>query len=83
MNAFRECRRRADRLDPNGRVVATLRAGNRAVTANLNHPLVVADNRAEPDNRAPVVRDMSPRDNLIGQPLSCNRAAAGTHSHGL
>ena len=57
--------RRADRLDPYGPVVATLRAGNRAVTAKLNHPLVVADNRAEPDNRAPVVRDMSPREGEV------------------
>ncbi|HWI81596.1 hypothetical protein [Ramlibacter sp.] len=55
--------RRADRLDPNGPVVATLRAGNRAVTANLNHPLVVADNRRqEADNRAPVLRDLTPRE---------------------
>lgn len=57
--------RRADRLDPDGRVVATLRAGNRAITANLNHPLVVADNRAEPDNRPPVVRDLSPREGEV------------------
>lgn len=58
--------RRADRLDPNGAVVATLRAGNRAVTAKLNHPLVVADNRdREPDNRAPVVRDLSPREGEV------------------
>ncbi len=57
--------RRADRLDPDGPVVATLRAGNRAVTARLNHPLVVADNRAEPDHRAPVVRDLSPREGEV------------------
>lgn len=56
--------RRADRLDPNGPVVATLRAGNRAVTANLNHPLVVAD-RGEPDQRAPVVRDLTPREGEV------------------
>lgn len=57
--------RRADRIDPDGPVVATLRAGNRAVTANLNHPLVVADNRGGPDNRPPVVRDLSPRDGEV------------------
>ena len=32
--------RRADNLNPRGRVVATLRAGDRTVTANLDHPLV-------------------------------------------
>lgn len=57
--------RRADRLDPDGPVVATLRAGNRAITTRLNHPLVVADNRAEPDNRPPVVRDLSPREGEV------------------
>jgi len=56
--------RRADRLDPNGPVVATLRAGNRAVTANLNHPLVLAD-RGDADTRAPVVRDLTPREGEV------------------
>jgi len=50
--------RRADRIDPNGPVVATLRAGDRAVRANLNHPLVVAS----ADTRAPAIRDLSPRE---------------------
>ena len=63
--------RRADRLDPDGPVVATLRAGNRAVTARLSHPLVAADNRGdrdirgERDNRAPVLRDLSPREGEV------------------
>ncbi len=34
--------RRADNLNPRGPVVATLRAGDRAVTANLQQPLVAA-----------------------------------------
>jgi hypothetical protein len=53
--------RRADNIDPTGPVVATLRAGERWVRANLNHPLVVADNRAV-DNRPPAIRDLSPRE---------------------
>ncbi len=57
--------RRADRIDPDGRVVATLRAGNRAVTANLSHPLVVADNRGDNDHRAPVMRELSPREGEV------------------
>lgn len=51
--------RRSDRLNPNGPVVATLRAGDRFVTANLNHPLVA------PDNRPPVVADLSPREGEV------------------
>lgn len=33
--------RRADNLHPRGRVVATLRSGDRSVTTNLDHPLVL------------------------------------------
>jgi hypothetical protein len=51
--------RRADRLNPNGPVVATLRAGNRFVTANLDHPLVAGD------NRPPVIADLSPREGEV------------------
>jgi hypothetical protein len=53
--------RRADRLDPNGPVVATLRAGDRVVTANLNRPLVAAD------NRPPAIRDLTPREGEVIQ----------------
>ena len=48
--------RRADNLDLSKPVVATLRAGERFVTANLAQPLVARD------NRPPVVVNMIPRE---------------------
>jgi hypothetical protein len=53
--------RRADRIDPRGPVVATLRAGDRVVTANLDRPLVAAD------NRPPAIRELSPREGEVIQ----------------
>jgi hypothetical protein len=68
--------RRSDNLNPNRPLVATLRSGDRIVTANLN--IVVArpgadnrpgpdnrpgaDNRNGPDNRPPHLVNMTPRD---------------------
>ena len=55
--------RRSDDLDPNRPVVATLRAGDRAVTANLNMPVgrLGADNRPpNVDNRAPDLVQLVP-----------------------
>ncbi|MBI2769938.1 MAG: hypothetical protein HYX47_09965 [Burkholderiales bacterium] len=46
--------RRTDNLTPTGPVVATLRAGPRVVTANLNGPLIT-------DGTAPVIGNLSPR----------------------
>jgi hypothetical protein len=51
--------RRADRLDPRGTVVASLRAGPNVVTANLDRPLVTAD------TRPPAVRDLTPREGEV------------------
>jgi hypothetical protein len=48
--------RRRDTLDPNGRVVATLRMGDRAVAMNLAQPLVAAD------NRPPAITRLTPRE---------------------
>ncbi len=51
--------RRSDKINPNGTVTATLRAGDRFVTANLDHPLVAAD------TRPPMVADLSPREGEV------------------
>jgi hypothetical protein len=48
--------RRADKLDLAGPVVASLKAGNRVVTANLAQPLGGAD------TRPPVIGNLSPRE---------------------
>jgi len=48
--------RRADNLNVSGPVVATLRMGDRVVTANLSQPLVVTD------TRPPVIANLSPRE---------------------
>jgi hypothetical protein len=53
--------RRADRIDPRGAVVATLRAGDRVVTANLDRPLVTAD------SRPPAIRALTPREGEVVQ----------------
>lgn len=53
--------RRADRLDPRAPVVATLRAGDRAVTANLDRPLIAAD------DRPPAIRALTPREGEVVQ----------------
>lgn len=50
--------RRADNLSPSRPIVATLRVGERVVTANLAVPLV----QPQVDNRPPQVVNMSPRE---------------------
>ncbi len=48
--------RRSDNLNPTAPVVATLRRGDRAVTANLSGPLVTGD------NRPPTISHLTPRE---------------------
>lgn len=50
--------RRADNLNPSRPIVATLRVGERVVTANLGVPLV----QPQADNRPPQVVNISPRE---------------------
>ncbi|HSV35929.1 MAG TPA: hypothetical protein VLI46_10250 [Ramlibacter sp.] len=58
--------RRSDNLNPSGPVVATLRLGDRVVTANLATPLGGAD------NRPPIIANLSPRegDRVQGGPAT-------------
>lgn len=51
----------ADRIDLNGPVVATVRAGDRVATANLDRPIAVA----EPAHAPPSVADVSPREGEV------------------
>ncbi|MEO7392711.1 MAG: hypothetical protein ABIU58_11085 [Ramlibacter sp.] len=50
--------RRADNLNPSRPVVATLRVGDRTVTATLSGPLV----QPQADNRPPLLGNLMPRD---------------------
>ena len=55
--------RRADDLNPNRPIVATMRSGDRVVTANLNMQVRQgADNRPSGDNRPPTLTQLVPSD---------------------
>ena len=66
--------RRSDEINPNRPFVATLRNGDRIVTANLNLAIARggAETRPAPDNRPPTLVNLAPRDGEVvpgGQPV--------------